>query len=370
MKLLNIANWLKRAFKEDYKSKPVVHKKGMCIHEVFIWGIPYKERKTVVQQLTLMEKLKFRRDSTYKYDKNAISVMTSNEEIIGYLPPHITKVLTPINDRDLDFDNTIIRLEKDHADQKYSVQVAIYLPEKLIPSVSQQPEFIIDKGSRGDLYILLNCSSDVCDNIINQLEQKNLNYVKWGQSIQLGSDGRQYQWFIRMYEEIEEKIILDFFQEYYALSPWERVDDYIEEFGSEIKTKDEKIEIIKDKLHQAKSELNKEKKKYKKDVEKALKKIIHQILSDIKLCKNSWDVILKETPKPERIFRDLQRIQSDKNIKAERVKSTNNWKELKGGYGQRGDDRIYFKRSGNGTDVLISYKKIQKKDIHWMRKND
>ena len=135
----------------------------------------------IMPDVTLMEKLKFRRDSTYKYDKNAISVMTSNEEIIGYLPPHITKVLTPINDRDLDFDNTIIRLEKDHADQKYSVQVAIYLPEKLIPSVSQQPEFIIDKGSRGDLYILLNCSSDVCDNIINQYVT--ISSINWNKKI-------------------------------------------------------------------------------------------------------------------------------------------------------------------------------------------
>lgn len=381
MKLSNIFNRIKGTLKKDYTPKPLVQKEGMCIHEVPVWGIPYEERKSVVRCLTLMEPLKFKRDKNYKYDKNAIRIVTKNKKTIGYLPPYVSKNLVSLNDEDLDFKSTIIQLKKDHEGKTHGVHIAICLPERLMPTISPKLEFVLDEGASGNLYVLLNCESKMIENIIDQLKQSGLSHMKWGQSIKPASvhDDRQYKWYIKLDDTVEENQIIEFFKKYYAIQPWERIDDLITKMDALIsrlhdynqdeellyediekleevqKEQDQCLKNIRDELHNAKKEIR--------------ENTIKGMLPNINFCRNSLKVILKEFLAQKEMLFKLEKIQvSPESVKSECFHGSNNWREIS----NQGKNpiRIYFKRNNNNTkEVLVSYKKNQSKDEDWMKEN-
>jgi len=351
-------------------------RKGMCIHEVAIAGLQHDGREHIIRRLTLMDKLTFQRDYENPHDKNAVSIHNPQNKILGYLPRRYAEALAKqLDDGATNPETTIVRLEKDPSEKTYAVHVAICLPEDLMQSTtSPQLEFTCDRGSSGALYTLLNCEPVMLDKVVKQMKQKELVPTRYGSSIQHGSDGHKYNWFIRMDDSAEESQLLAFFQEHYGLQPWrfqpEEIEEYIESFDVEIESKDEEINSLKTKLEQANALIREKKKGIKISLEKARKDTIQSMLPNVALIRDSWDVIIRELAKPERALSLLQKLQvSPETLHAERVESTKGWLELHYNTGQKDDGRLYYKRTGQNTEVLISFKNEQKKDIRWMGKN-
>jgi len=402
MKLSHIANRIKRLFNEDYISKPLVPKEGMCIQEFLISGIQYEGRENIVKQLTLTDDLKLKRDKNNEHDKNAIRIVTNDEKTIGYLPRDIAKILASVNDEILDFKCTIIQLGKDSENKIFNVRIAVSLPEELMTTtISSEFEFVMDRGSKGDLYVLLNCKSDKRNDIINQLKKSGFGIEKWGSSTKPAtiSDDRQYQWYIKLMDTVKEINILEFFNEFYNVQPWKKIADLrksiinlkIQKRNSRLKRdklytklnfKQETINELKKDQEQEEIEfydefsrfetriekLNEENNDLKTKIKKERKNMIEDMLPGIRLCRDSLKVICDNFPNQKETIKKLEKLQFPEiKLNHKPFHASKNWFEIS----NQGKNpiRIYYKLNKKGkNDVLVSYKKHQANDAKWMKK--
>lgn len=357
--------------------KPLIPAKGMRIYEVVVAGTQHKGRVEIAQQLTLQEPLRIQRDLKNIHDKNAIYILNSKGQVLGYLPRRYAKILAPHLDRGtLNIASRIVRLEQGPAENIHTIHVAICLPDQIIESASSpQLEYTCDRGGHGALYILLNCESVILNEIETALAERDIAHNRNGPCIQNGSDGHEYNWFIRLSDNVTEGQIHLFFKELYELQPWnsgqsENILEYVDTFDTEIETKEHEISRLEESLIQSNSRLKRVENEHKKEVDKTRKNTIQKLLPNVELIRDSWDVLLWELQNPESVFQILQKIQvMPETLHAKRVRSTKNWKELHYGTGQSNDGRLYFKRKGQAAEVLISFKQEQKEDINWIQKN-
>jgi len=100
--------------------------------------------------------------------------------------------------------------------------------------------------------------------------------------------------------------------------------------------------------------------------------IIGCLLPRLNLVRGSLEALAAEFDDPRQVLDDLMKLNVRPEVlDAKRVRSTRNWRERHVPTGAGRDGRLYFRmRSDEPTDVLVSRKSQQSRDIDWMKHND
>lgn len=95
------------------------------------------------------------------------------------------------------------------------------------------------------------------------------------------------------------------------------------------------------------------------------------LLPQVEFLRGSMDILLVQTKDPHRVLRDIERIaHGAKDLKAKRVASASNWQELRFSMETgRESGRLYFCRSGEKVQVLLSTKQEQEQDIEYLKRS-
>lgn len=164
-------------------------------------GVNYKKRQEAVKNLRANEHVLLRREPFNPYDRFAIRVETSDGHHIGYVPKEVANVLSPyLDDVTKLMSARVVGLQTGATEQQpISVKIAFQVPNHLeLPAHShEQIEYFYD-DSGTHAYILLNCTEVDLDFVKMELQKDGIDVLLSGVGSRMASNGRYYQWFIRI----------------------------------------------------------------------------------------------------------------------------------------------------------------------------
>ena len=164
-------------------------------------GVNYKKRQEAVKNLRANEHVLLRREPFNPYDKFAIRVETIEGNHIGYIPKEVAIVLSPyLDDVARLMSARVVGLQTGATEQQpVSVKISFQVPNHLeLPAHShEQIEYFYD-DSGTHIYILLNCTEVDLDFVKTELQKDEIEILHSGVGSRMASNGRYYQWFIRI----------------------------------------------------------------------------------------------------------------------------------------------------------------------------
>jgi len=378
--------------------------------EVPVAGVDHRNRQTVIRGLEINARALLRREPYNPYDESAIRVETENGQQLGYVPRRVAFELSPyLDELQKLLSARVTGLTAGHyEDQSISVRVTFFIPKswQLLSATHEQIEYSYD-DTGSYTYILLNCNERALENVKSELQKCGIEVLHSGVSSRPASNGRLYQWFIRIgnesKEETVERVEYLFESTFGVLSneakirrlEQERLDldnslkqaeidrdrlvyesieylDKSEDLGDRIRQKDAEIESLKYQLDQKQDELDSQK-RAEGIQETAMSEpfievvqIIECLLPDIEFLRDSIKVLLYKVQDRYQALRLLQKIRySPETIKAEDFESAARFRELR--FGREG--RLYFRRdTGEPIRVLVSTKQSQREDERYLKK--
>ena len=347
---------------------------------VSLAGVMVENRFRAVAQLSLLEKVFLSREPNNQYDPNAIAVKRQDNKKLGYIGKAIAAKLASFMDSGNDPIAALITdITSDISGSTIGTSICFYLPEEIYDVISKvtqsEIDYCFETGNEGALNLLLNCDEAILNFISAKLTEKGLNWTRSSLSYRRAANGLPYRWYIRFENDASEEIIERFLKDELSFFPTsQELKEYLNNFDSENMDLKNKLSDSETELKNTKEELV----KTQKDLEslerlkpnwskEEIVQIIQTLLPNIKLQRNSADIVTCELTSCYPVLKLLHLISTDgKQLKGEKVESTNGWLEKHFNTGRKDDGRLYYKQDGGNWLVLVSCKSSQRQDIQWL----
>ena len=194
----------------------------------YLAGLNYDKRSSVVRRLALREKVLLKRELGNSTDPNAVVVERRGGVQIGYirrdlaacLAPHMQPLQEPIQ-------GTITELSSDLSGSTCRVRIRFRVPsdwmkrQKGLPGPTTQTIDFCYDDSGIHRYVLLNCSEQLSSDVRDRLKSDGIQYSRCGLCYRPASDGRLYQWYIRISDSnnVNRGTIEEFFKRHFNAFP-------------------------------------------------------------------------------------------------------------------------------------------------------
>lgn len=168
-------------------------------------GLTHENRSVHLSTLMLGDQVSLQREPNNVHDPNAIRVVLSTGETIGYIPRGLAlQIATLLDKTDKPIPAYIVALEGGQYSVRQGLRIYFELPDVVADFISfgEMDYFFDEHGLFG--YLMLNCDDAQYMRIIQRLEARGFECLHHGPSIRVASDGRKYRWFIRIFDPREE----------------------------------------------------------------------------------------------------------------------------------------------------------------------
>lgn len=363
-------------------------------------GVMHQSPRWVLHALSLSEPVWLLREAN-DFDVNAISVETHERRRLGYIGRTVSVRLAPYMDTEgIPLQAVVTELTRDVSGGVVGMAVSLYLPPELAREVRGEARSwasYCDAGTDGVTYLFLDCDEAELDQVNEALRRNALPWQRSGLSYRTAPDGRQYRWYVRLEGEVSQAALQQAVED--TLGPSgphadssQALADWIAQFDVEnrdlrrladqgtlaaerIATADQENQVLRDQLStlQARAlELERVAKlstrQRRSSQRRELGDAISVLLPDVRLLRDSLDVITQELESFEPVLHELRNLCiAPASVKWERVEGAPQWKERRFSTGQRHDGRVYFRNHGSTWLVLVSFKDSQKQDIEYLK---
>jgi hypothetical protein len=296
-----------------------------------------------------------------------------------------------------------------------TIQSEIGIKENFM--ISESMPFSYHYDDRGPYaYVMVNCNAEQLRHIVGELDKARKKTHRFGRSIRVADNGRQYQHFIRISKQPHptvEKVELFFEQVFGVYSDRHRLAmfkdswidlqvenerlkaemDDVKQDAEESRSLAEVIDEDKQRLLQEKNELQQKISSQQiqlqrlqeqcsqvmEELERAqysgtsgkrhnfrddLTIIFSSLLPSIRFLRDSVDT-LAELDGYQHILSELYRLSYQLgDVMGERCERAKEWKELR----PLSDSRLYYRDRSGKMDVLLSYKHDQERDLKYLRR--
>jgi hypothetical protein len=172
------------------------------IIETYVAGIMYHDRHVIVSHLALCEQVCLRREPGNALDPNAIKVEKHSGEQFGFIPCELASQMAPHMDSDRRIINaTVSELISDALGEKFGVRISFQLPKDWLALKSTVPSQEIEyhyEDSSPNIYLLLNSSGAVFNEVKRKFDTDGIPYLRTGLCYRPAHNGRQYQWYLKI----------------------------------------------------------------------------------------------------------------------------------------------------------------------------
>lgn len=342
-------------------------------------GVMHKNNYRHVQRLALSEQVRLRREPANEYDTNAIAAETHAGHRLGYLARSAARLLAPYMDAGNDpLPGAVTELTTDISAGVVGAAVSFHLPKQLASDIiaeGQRWEFACDVGPNGITYLFLNCDEAELNRVNEALRASGLQWIRSGLSYRAAPDGRQYRWYVRLEGGPSEDALRQVLHTTlgtvrYHSDATQTLNEYIALFdGENVALRAENTELRNRilELQGTVRSLSRPRRDSRKD---ELSAAIRILLPDVRLLRDSLDVIVQEVESCEPILQELQRLsRAPGDVRGERVEAAPRWKERHFRTGQRDDGRLYYTQRDGTWMALVSFKNSQARDVEYLARH-
>lgn len=186
-------------------------------------GVMYGDRSRKVLCCSLREKVWLRRQPDNLNDSNAIEIINQRGQQIGYIERQLAAKLAPYMDAGRNpIEAVITALASDVPGEKIGAKVGFYVPSELLKRIRpERPhvEYYCDEGSSGTLYLFLECDEATLKQVTGKLAEAGLAWSRYGISYRPAGNGRQYEWYVVLEDDVTQERIEQFFRDYFGVAP-------------------------------------------------------------------------------------------------------------------------------------------------------
>lgn len=371
-------NFLKKLKGNSKKQEKELSFENKRVITLWTAGINYDSRDVNVKRCRLSEQVLLIRELDNPVDQNAIHVKRKNGESLGYIGKGRAQQIAPLIDSNqIDPIAQIIALKCDISQPIYGVKIAIPLP--LEPSQNFKSNdvdinILFEQSEHGNLYLLLDCQERILDQVINVLKTNGVTIERTGTSYRPARDNKLYSWYLRLDNDSNQEKIKKLLSDKYPVLNVKRDYQMTEELFD---IQDEEIGELKNeniKLKTAVDVLEKNLQRYTKlhsNNSDQFISLINLTLPQVIFLKDSMDVLQNEIQDYSFPIKKIREILNDSAFFGTKTQSLRKWSHIHFSTGQSDDGRLYFKRGKNNSqlEVLISFKRYQKRDIQFLAKN-
>jgi hypothetical protein len=337
-------------------------------------GVLYHGQGKPALGLRLRETLWLKPQPENPYDKNAVLVATARGETVGHLPRYLAKEIAPaLASGGVEQEAVVTGLRTDPAGRAVGVTIAFRVGAELAPLPIQAIEYSVEPGDGGAVYIFLNSTAAVMDEIQDELELRGCSCERVGQAFRPAADGNAYQWYLRMAEGVTGAAVEAYFAEAHGLRAWrppsnEAVSDYADAFDGELAAKEEQIAKLVEQLRRSEEQTRDARQRLRHAGAESLSALVGAVMPQVAFLRDSWDVLTKEVEDPEDVLREAHSVCcSPEGVPAKTVQGAPGWRELRYNTGQKDNGRLYFRRDGESVEMLVSFKGAQERDIRYLK---
>ncbi len=390
-------------------------------------GLQYDQRDEYITCLMLGDEVILTPEPDNTFDPNAIKVEFSKDIPAGYLQRTIAKDL---KDEFVtgELVGEIITLEGGEKAEKSRIQIAFEIGQE-DSEVAQKPIHYCYDVSEYYAYILVSCSRRLLPNIQEKLEDINISCTKTGPTIKRASDGRRYNWYIRVAQDFtpgdegqippSEETIDQFFwdsfevrstrsiireldqklsvaesqylesEKHYqeSIAEAEEYERIANSFGDDLKEREAELaklknidEITISNLKAQRDNARVERERLESELqsltpgntkprgERNIRQYVKLLLPNINFIRNC-DEELGSINEPRFVFQLLGEIatQSKNPTNGKIVHATSGWYEWHFSNGHDNQGRLYVKRESGSISVLVSSKSRQSSDFDYLK---
>lgn len=370
-----VLKWFHKFFSRDrYKSS--LKSELSELNQISFWiaGTSYEKRKKNILRCKISETVLLVREPDNEFDANAIHVKTKLGQSLGYVGKMKALELAPILDNNSIPNHALItELKCNLSDDAYGVKISLFISQEIYSKLTKKNieiSYSLNMSSHGNLYLLLDCDEQTLENVCQLLINNSMEVLRTGVSYRPAIDGHLYSWFIRLdnsinhevlksllranYPNLEEEYDLEFNREYIGIQE------------NEILDLKKENEDLKKSLSKLESSQKHSQKQFVKNLD-MFNEILSVFLPNVSFIGDSIDILMNEIKDFTIPLSKVYSIATDSNFKGSPIKSIDSgWFDIHFNTGQRDDGRIYFRKSKAGVDILVSFKKQQKKDIQFL----
>lgn len=338
-------------------------------------GIKFDSRLENLLECRVKEPVYLIREPDNEIDTNAIHVMTKNNKSLGFVGKNRAAFLAQMLDsKEIENVGYIVTIQSDLKNELYGIKISLPVREEIISKVkrdkSKEIDSVFELSSNGNLYLLLNCSENILEDVKSILEKAGIEIGRTGISFALSTSGKNYKWYIRIdndsdqlkieqllrqnFPYLQEKYDNQFNQEYVELQ-----EEELQNLESQRIAYEERIKEFEKSLEN----FGKREDVYNHQFEKMTAIFLPEVI----FIRDSMDVLKNEISDYTTALKKIQELYLDPLLRGKKIHSLTKWFEIHFNTGQRDDGRIYFKREGLQLHVLVSFKASQKKDIEFLR---
>ena len=362
-----------------------------------IWsaGLNYEERKHNAKKCKLGEVVVFSREPNNAFDPNAIHIKRQNGDSLGYVNKIGAISLRPLlESKAISKYAVITQLKCDLKKDIYGLRISLNVPgdDDSLTDIQGQIEYLVSTSEHNNKYLLLKCEDLLFDKVLSIFDRNEIAVEKTGTSHKPSHDGKQYDWYIQIgssnelsqceallrqhFVSIKEKADLDFKNEYHALELEEipKLQATKDKLIAESKEYEELFFVLDEQkiaLEQRLLELDSKLEKTQRQLTKyegLFEGVLHTIMPNIRFVGNSMELIKNELLDYRDAINKLYSVSSDPQKSGKPIKTLIKWYELHFNTGNKANGRIYFRRCNKETEVLVSLKTRQTKDIENLRR--
>jgi hypothetical protein len=390
-------------------------------------GLQYDQRDEYITCLMLGDQVLLIPEPDNTFDPNAVKVEFSKDIPGGYLQRAIAKDLKD-EFAGGEIAGEIITLEGGEKAEKSRIQVAFEIGQE-DSEAAQKPIHYCYDISEYYAYILVSCSRRLLPIIEQKLKDINISCTKLGPTIKRASDGRRYNWYIRVAQGFTpgddeqtpppEEVIDQFFWENFevrstrsivreldqklslaenqylesekhyqeSIAEAEEYERIADSFGDDLKEREAELAKLKniDSITISNLKTQRDKARVERDRleselqnltpgnpkprgERNIRQHVKLLLPNINFIKNS-DEEIGSINDPRFLFQLLGEIatESQNPTNGKIVHATSGWYEWHFSNGHDNQGRLYVKRESGSIAVLVSSKGHQSSDFDYLK---
>jgi len=391
-------------------------------------GLQYNQHDEYITCLMLGDEVTLIPEPDNQYDPNAIKVVFSKDIPGGYLQRAVAKKLKD-EFTEGEIAGEIISLEGGERAEKSRVQIAFEVGQN-DSELSEKPIHYCYDIHEYYAYVLISCSKNVLPSIQEKLSEINISCTKLGPTIKRASDGRRYNWYIRVAQDYTsgdeeqvpptEEVIDQFFMEQFGVQSTRSIvrglqqkldtaeNQYLESekhyqealaeaaeyeriadsYGDDLKAREAELAKVKNideitisNLKSQRDNARAERDRLEAEIQnlvpgsdrtrpgKNTRQHLKLLLPNIDFIRDS-DEEVDNIKDPRFLYQLLGEIatQAKSPTNGKIVNATSGWYEWHFSNGHDNQGRLYVKREGESISVLISSKSRQPSDFDYLKK--
>tara|TARA_R110002050_G_scaffold300212_1_gene468202 strand:+ start:3468 stop:4649 length:1182 start_codon:yes stop_codon:yes gene_type:complete len=359
-------------------------------------GLNYEDRAEGVRSCTIQEVVCLVREPENPHDPNAVHIKRLNGKSIGFIGKlHSQKISDLISSGSIPGFAIVTQLKCDVENDIYGLRISLNLPNSAPTKQTSSKDVIqyaLSQSEHGNDYLLLSCEDLTFNQVIALFRDNNLSIERTGTSYKPAQDGRQYDWYLLLenkealrkaealmhgyFSQIQEQSEQVFKEEYLELQ--EEEIERLKHLKDKLIAESKEFESVFNQLDIEKCEIEKKYKQAKEISEKLqnelaknsqiLEKTLKHIFPEIVFLPGSIDMMQQELKDYGNAVLKISQICTGTISQSKRIQAADKWYDTHFNTGVKNDGRIYFKKSGTKTLILVSLKDSQKKDLQVIKR--